>query len=402
MSTATASRRIDPRSLRDADVVLTATPASGTQASPSANFVPALATRQLSITSIRLDGGTQPRAALNQSHINDLADDLRAGAILPPLDVMYDGGNYWLFDGYHRLHAHKLAHGDEASIAVRVHQGSLADAQWASFAVNKSHGLRRTTEDKQRAVVAALRHTNGASRSNREIGRHLGVDDKTVGEWRKRLEASAEIPQMAERTVTRGDQTYTQNTAEIGASHRRESTASGLPKLDIPLRTVGSVVASDATHTRQQNAPLGKCRICNRTLSDPDQAAQGIGSCCAAKQAASLAVDGDRPLPAWAAYDDDDADLTAADVQVLKPMPRADDAVIVMTQAEDKIMSLKRLIGVFHHTIAEFNAYGELTGHHVETLPAKRELEKLIKRLERECALLNGQPVEAWGEEMAA
>lgn len=93
-----------------------------------------------------------------------------------------------------------------------------------------------------------------------------------------------------------------------------------------------------------------------------------------------------------------DADLTAADVQALKPMPLADDAVIVMTQAEDKTMSLKRLIGVFSHTMAEFDVYGELTGHHVETLPAKRELEKLIKRLERECALLNGQPVEVWGE----
>lgn len=385
MSTATASRRIDPRSLRDADVVLTATPASGTQAPPSANFVPALATRQLSITSIRLDGGTQPRAALNQSHINDLADDLRAGAILPPLDVMYDGGNYWLFDGYHRLHAHKLAHGDDASIAVRVHQGSLADAQWASFAVNKSHGLRRTTEDKQRAVVAALRHTNGASRSNREIGRHLGVDDKTVGEWRKRLEASAEIPQMAERTVTRGDQTYTQNTAEIGASHRRESTASGLPKLDIPLRTVGSVVASDATHTRQQNAPLGKCRICNRPLSDPDQAAQGIGACCAAKQAASLAVDGDRPLPEWTQPDPVDHNI-AIDAQ---PAPPRDD----------RRARLAHFDVMFQNALDSLPHWADLTDRHVLTGEAERGLRKLLDATRNEIAAINGQSRTAtWGD----
>lgn len=393
MSTTTASRRIDPRALRDADadVILTATPASGTPASGTpapqpASFVPAIAQRQLPIASIRQDGGTQPRAALNQAHINDLADDLRAGAILPPLDVMYDGGSYWLFDGYHRLHACKMARGDSATISVRVHQGSLADAQWASFAVNKTHGLRRTTEDKQRAIVAALRHANGVNRSNREIGRHLGVDDKTVGVWREKLESSAEIPQIAERTVTRGDQTYTQNTAEIGGAPRRETTASGLPKLDMPLRMVGdapAVVASDATHTRQQSAPLGKCRICNRPLSDPAQAAQGIGACCAAKQAAGLAVDGDRPLPDWAT-DATDAAITDAAQPV---------------QADDRRARLAHWQITFEQALDDLPHWAELTGRHVLIGEAERGLRKVLDATRSEIIALNGQPrSNSWGD----
>ena len=47
-----------------------------------------------------------------------------------------------------------------------------------------------------------------------------------------------------------------------------------------------SVLASDATGSRQHGAPLGKCRVCNRPLYDPTQAAAGIGACCAAKLAA--------------------------------------------------------------------------------------------------------------------
>lgn len=259
----TTAQRINPATLRESGdaAVLTAEAQPAPAAAPSS--------RRMPIAMIRLDGGTQPRAAINQGHINELADDLRAGATLPPIDVMYDGGAYWLFDGYHRLHAHKLAYGESASIDVRIHQGSLADAQWASFAVNKAHGLRRTTEDKQRAITAALKHPNGASRSNREIGRHLGVDDKTVGEWRKKLESAAEIPQVTERQGADGKVYSTANiganrpngmaagtpdarrlTAEIKAAtwgDRNAGATGALPKLEVPLRMAGAVEQERAT-----------------------------------------------------------------------------------------------------------------------------------------------------------
>src|SRR5690606_27563817 len=70
------------------------------------------------------------------------------------------------------------------------------------------------------AIKAALRHPNGAQMPDREIARHLGVDHKTVGGWREKLQASGEIPQMTERTVTRDGVQYTQNTTGIGANQR--------------------------------------------------------------------------------------------------------------------------------------------------------------------------------------
>ena len=59
----------------------------------------------------------------------------------------------------------------------------------------------------------------------------------------------------------------------------------------VSISTNGSVVASDATGSRQHGAPLGKCRVCNRPLYDPAQAAAGIGACCAAKLAAGSHAD---------------------------------------------------------------------------------------------------------------
>lgn len=167
------------------------------------------------IDALRLDGGTQPRQGINTAYVDELTASIVEGATLPPVEVIYDGTNYWLYDGFHRVAAHQAA--GILIIDANIHQGTQADAQWRSYAANQTHGLRRTNDDKQRAIKAALRHPNGVTMANREIARHLGVDEKTVRLWREKLQASAEIPQMDERTVTRNGTTYTQNTANVGA-----------------------------------------------------------------------------------------------------------------------------------------------------------------------------------------
>lgn len=384
----TTVARIDARNLRDADSPTETTLIAGT---------PTPANRRLYLSQIRLDGGTQPRAGLSQRHIDDLADDMQAGAVLPPVDVMYDGETYWLFDGFHRWHATKAARGDNAVIDVRVHQGSQQDAQWASFAVNKAHGLRRTTEDKERAIRAALKHPSGAKMADNLIARHLGVSDKTVKKYREDMESASEIPKVTERQGADG-KIY--NTTNIGATPRRSTYVSGLPKLDMPLRMAGAsqpdtaqspdpedlanVVPSDAAHTRQQGAPLGKCRVCNRPLYDPAQAAQGIGACCAAKQAAGLVADGDRPLPEWATAEPETLD--AADLSVMQAAPSP--------QHTDRKRDLESHLWHIEYMLGRLDAWGDLTGHHLDTLEAGRGLRRMQAITQRELALLRGEPVE--------
>lgn len=163
------------------------------------------------IVDIRRDGATQPRAGLDNQHVEDLIQALTEGATLPAIDVMFDGTFYWVYDGFHRIAAHERL--GRTQISANVYQGAQTDAQWESYAVNKSHGLKRSNEDKKRQVKAALRHPKGATLSNSQIAKHVGVDEKTVRFYREQLESASEIPKVTDR---KGADGKTYNTAKIG------------------------------------------------------------------------------------------------------------------------------------------------------------------------------------------
>lgn len=174
-------------------------------------------TASIPIASIRLDGGTQPRSAIDFETVFDYMDAMGAGAKFPPVVVFYDGANYWLADGFHRVKAVDQGGSDE--IVCDLRQGTQQDAQWYSFGANKTNGLRRTNDDKHRAVRAALLHPNGAQLSNRQISAHVGVDEGTVRNWRDKL--TAEIPQSPKR---KGRDGRTINVTNIGKSATHNQT----------------------------------------------------------------------------------------------------------------------------------------------------------------------------------
>jgi hypothetical protein len=121
----------------------------------------------------------------------------------------------YVHDGLHRGEAARLA---ETLLLVEVKPGARQDAEWLALAANQKHGLRRSQKDKQRIIRNALRHPYGAKLSDREIGRHCGVDHKTVGKIRKELETTGEIPQLDKRLVVKASgETYELNTRNIGS-----------------------------------------------------------------------------------------------------------------------------------------------------------------------------------------
>jgi predicted RNA-binding Zn-ribbon protein involved in translation (DUF1610 family) len=167
---------------------------------------------------IRTDGGTQSRFKIDQPTVDDYADAMKAGDQFPPLDVYYDGEVYWLADGFHRLHA-ALQIGRE-TITVDVKQGTLRDAILYSVGVNATHGLRRTNDDKRRAVICLLRDPEWSQWSDREIGRRCRVSNRFVSNLRKYVVPDPYNPTVngtqIEKKVIRGGTEYTMNTANIG------------------------------------------------------------------------------------------------------------------------------------------------------------------------------------------
>lgn len=132
------------------------------------------------LDSIRIDGDTQIRAAIDMDVVSEYAAQI---ARMPPISVYFDGRHHWLADGFHRYHA---AHKAQVSmIEADVHKGTVEDARWFAAGANKQHGLRRTNKDKLNAVTQAL--AMRPELSDRAIAEHVGVSHNMVSEYRARL-----------------------------------------------------------------------------------------------------------------------------------------------------------------------------------------------------------------------
>lgn len=177
--------------------------------------------RSLSLERIRADHEIQCRVNIDEATVADYQHDIQAGVKLPPIDVFFDGvnantgGNHWLADGFHRYLAHQR--GGLARIACRVHRGTREDALWYAIGANKAHGLRRSNDDKRKAVKAALLHPEGAKMSDRQIAEYVGVAPDTVNRYRRAMEAEGSLSESDTRTGRDG---RTIDTANIGRKQK--------------------------------------------------------------------------------------------------------------------------------------------------------------------------------------
>lgn len=143
------------------------------------------ATSNVLIASIRRNGGTQIRAALDESTVAEYAAAWKSGPALPPVAAYYDGKDHWLSDGFHRVEA-ALRAGARRIDAV-VTKGTRRDAILAACKANAEHGLRRSNADKRRAVDTLLADPEWTLWSNRRIAKETQVSDVFVAECRDRL-----------------------------------------------------------------------------------------------------------------------------------------------------------------------------------------------------------------------
>lgn len=137
----------------------------------------------LNLQSIRIDGGTQARTAINNELVSDYAAAMSEGVHFPEIECYFDGCDHWLVDGFHRLHA-MLTLG-KASATVMVFNGTLRDAVLHSLGVNSGHGLRKSSDDKRKSVQTMLNDAEWCQLSDREIAKHCGCSHTLVGQLRK-------------------------------------------------------------------------------------------------------------------------------------------------------------------------------------------------------------------------
>ena len=131
----------------------------------------------------RLDGGTQARLKIDEDIVMEYAEAMQRGDTFPPVIAFDDGNSLWLADGFHRYQACKLL--GKPAIATDRREGSQRDAILYSLGANASHGLRRSSADKRRAVETMLKDSQWSQWSNRDVARRCGVSEFMVRQCRE-------------------------------------------------------------------------------------------------------------------------------------------------------------------------------------------------------------------------
>lgn len=150
-------------------------------------------------------------APLSDDEYERLKTDIAKRGVLVPVELDERGE---VLDGHHRIRACKELGITDYPRVVRTNLTGDAEKRSHVRALNL---LRRHLSQEQRRAVIAEELKENPERSNRQIAASLGVDDKTVGAVRSDLQLSAEIPQIAERTVTRKGSTYQQKPKQSAA-----------------------------------------------------------------------------------------------------------------------------------------------------------------------------------------
>lgn len=217
----------------------------------------------IELSTLEFDASAQSRVFVDPQVVSDYVermswDDQSQRVIDPegvawqPVLVFTDGENHWVADGFHRASAAREA-GIER-IQCEVREGDLRDAVRYSLSANARHGLRRTREDKRRAVKRALEDSEWRLWTDARIAELCSVSRPFVSNMREELEVEGQIPvEIAlygadDREFERDVEAIEEKREKFAASNGKQATSSKKPRLSLvtPPKEVEEEVAEVA------------------------------------------------------------------------------------------------------------------------------------------------------------
>jgi len=173
---------------------------------------------ELRIDQVQILDELQSRASTHWEHVDELVELIQSGGQFKEPPVVFrqghDGDEYFLADGYHRVHAYKKAGIESAIFDVRA-GGTTAfrHAKLYSIQSNFAHGLKRTTADKRRAVEMLLSDEEWSNKSDRWIAETGGVSPSFVASVKQlsTVDSSTGTGTSSPKTGKDGKKRLTQN-----------------------------------------------------------------------------------------------------------------------------------------------------------------------------------------------
>jgi hypothetical protein len=195
-----------------------------------------VSTQLILLADLELDAAFQHRVdELNEDAVADYA--LRCGALPPPV-VFHDGSKRFLPGGFHRYAAHERA--GNVAMLCDVRPGDWEAAFAFSLGENDSHGLRRTNQDKRKAVRDALEHYAVAGLSDRKVAELCKVGHAFVSNLRREEEELSTVDTTSEPMDTPEDEPPPPERPATTKARERAAVADG-PKASVCARGVKAV-----------------------------------------------------------------------------------------------------------------------------------------------------------------
>lgn len=181
--------------------------------------LPTPSPQKIAIKDISFDPSSMTRASISQTVVADYQAAITSGERMPPVILFRDSDKkLWIGDGWHQLYAWKA--NQTVDIKAEVYPGGRREAVLYSLYANATNGLRRSREDKKRAVAVILSDPEGFDTSDNWIANALRVSAEFVAGVRNELRVGfqAEDCDAAETereiTVARSGSTYKMTVAD--------------------------------------------------------------------------------------------------------------------------------------------------------------------------------------------
>lgn len=132
--------------------------------------------------------GLQTRAKLSHGDVGAYAQQMGDGVTFDPITVFFDGTDYYVADGFHRIEAHRRLCKEEIEADVR--DGNRTDALRHALGANARHGRKLTGADmwhKLEIAWANRLELFGGEPSHELLARTCAVSVKTVQRFHKRI-----------------------------------------------------------------------------------------------------------------------------------------------------------------------------------------------------------------------
>ena len=195
---------------------------------------------------------------LSSEEFKDLADDIKKNGLRVPVTLLIDdNSNRALLDGRHRLDALELAGRDNLPDDLKVSEFTYLEKGIDPYAYVISTNIYRrhltlTTEQKRKLITKLLKAT--PEKSNRQIGDIVKADGKTVSSVRRKLEATAEIPQLTETIGKDGKARSPRKNRQQPATKTRRTRSAELSDRAAAKSTVSPIVEPEREAAAEPSA----------------------------------------------------------------------------------------------------------------------------------------------------